>query len=270
MIYKTRGIILKRSNLGEADRIVTILTEKYGKVRVVAKGVRKTLSKMAGHLEPFCLTRLQMAEGRNLDIITSAEVEECFFGVRSDLGKTNACFYMAEVIDKMVEVGDPHVEIFDLLCSALRHADLLVEPLLISYFEINFLSEMGFSPELYHCTKCREAVTPTKNNFDFSLGGLVCESCGTYRTDNIDNMSSLSSDRPVIAASFDRPVMAAPADRAISDEAIKLIRLCLKHRFQDIQKIKVTPALTREIKSLTSHYLKHIHQKDFKTAKYLV
>lgn len=264
MLYKTRGIILKRSNLGEADRIVTILTEKYGKVRVVAKGVRKTLSKMAGHLEPFCLTRLQMVEGRNLDIITSAEVEECFYGLRSDLGKTNACFYMAEVIDKMVEEGEPHLEIFDLLCSALRHADLLVEPLLISYFEINFLSEMGFSPELYHCTKCREAVTPTKNNFDFGLGGLVCEACGTYGVDNVDNIAGASS------LSSDRPVMAASADRAISDEAIKLIRLCLKHRFQDIQKIKITPALTREIKSLTSHYLKHIHQKDFKTAKYLV
>jgi len=237
MLYKTRGIILKRTNLGEADRIVTIFTEDYGKIKVVAKGVRKTLSKMAGHLEPFCLTNFQIAKGRNLDTVTGAMVEKCFFGLRSDLEKTNACFYMAEIVDKMVEESVVHEEIFYLLDSAFSHANDLISPLLISYFEINFLSEMGFKPELYECVSCSAKIKAGGNNFDFNHGGLVCTECG-------------------------------PA-RAISDQAIKLIRLFLKHDFASINRIKVTPELISEIQIITSYYLKHIHQKDMKSEKYL-
>ena len=237
MQYKTRGIILKRTNLGEADRIITILTEKFGKIRAVAKGVRKTLSKMAGHLEPFCLTNIQIAEGRNLDVITGVEVEESFCALRGDLQKTTTCFYFAEVIDKMMEEGENHPEIFNLLSVTLAHANDLIEPLLVSYFEINFLAEMGFRPELHQCIKCGNKITPEKNSFDFVHGGLVCTDCG--------------SGRP------------------ISDETIKLIRLCLNHRFREIKKIKVDDKIVQEIKDLTNYYLKHIHQKDFKSEKYL-
>jgi len=236
--YKTKGIILRRTNLGEADRIITIFTDKFGKIKVIAKGVRKTLSKMAGHLEPFCLTKLQIAEGRNLDIITSAEVEKCFFDIRSDLAKIKTCFYLAEIIDKMVEERDAHPEIFELLDTTLGHANELIEPLLISYFEINFLAEMGFYPELYHCVKCRKKIVSGKNSFDFAHGGVVCENC--------------SSGRPV------------------SDDTIKLIRLLLQHKFSQIKKIKLTPDIVTEIKLLTNYYLKHIHQRDFKSERFLV
>lgn len=237
MIFKTKGIILKRTNLGEADRIVTIFTDKFGKIKVVAKGVRKTLSKMAGHLEPFCLTSFQIAQGRNLDVITSAVVEKCFFGLRSNLEKTNVCFYMAEIVDKMVEESVPHEEIFDLLDSAFSHANELISPLLISYFEINFLSEMGFKPELYECVSCQTKIVAGSNNFDFDRGGLVCVECGS--------------------------------GRKISDQAIKVIRLFLKHDFSKIKKIQVNPELISEIQIITSYYLKHIHQKDMKSEKYL-
>jgi DNA repair protein RecO (recombination protein O) len=238
MQYKTRGIILKRTNLGEADRIVTIFTEDYGKIKVVAKGVRKTLSKMAGHLEPFCLTRLSIVEGRNLDTICGAEVEECFMGLRGDLAKTQTCFYMAEIVDKMVEERSPHKEIFELLSLVFTHANDLNESLLISYFEINFLAEMGFKPELYECTHCQAKLTPGANNFDFTRGGLICDSCG--------------SGRPV------------------TDKTIKLIRYCLEHKFSQIKKIKVEKKVIKEIRDLTNYYLKHIHQKDFKSEKYLI
>ncbi|MEI6040335.1 MAG: DNA repair protein RecO [Candidatus Berkelbacteria bacterium] len=237
MIYKTKGIILKRTNLGEADRIVTIFTQKFGKIKVVAKGVRKTLSKMAGHLEPFCLTNFQIVEGRNLDTITGATVEKCFFGLRSDLEKTNACFYMAEIVDKMVEESVVHEEIFELLDLTFSHADELISPLLISYFEINFLAEMGFKPELYECVSCQTKIESGENNFDFNHGGLVCGSCGT--------------------------------GRSISDKAIKMIRLFLDHDFSKIKKIQVTPDLISEIQIVTSYYLKNIHQKDMKSEKYL-
>ena len=238
MIYQTRGIILRRINLGETDRIITVLTEDFGKIKVLAKGVRKTLSKMAGHLEPFCLTKLQIVEGKNLDIFTGAQVEKSFLDMRIDLAKTNACFYMAEIIDKMIEEGDKHVEIFDLLNSTLEHVNILSGPLLVSYFEINFLAETGFRPELYSCIKCQNKIKQEKNNFDFAGGGLTCQTC------------SVGSE--------------------ISEPAIKLIRLCLKHSFSEIKKIKLTPELISEVGQITGIYIKHIHQNDFKSQKYLI
>jgi DNA repair protein RecO (recombination protein O) len=118
-----------------------------------------------------------------------------------------------------------------------EHVNDLTEPLLISYFEINFLAEMGFSPELHECVSCQNKIESGQNNFDFVRGGLVCSSCG--------------SGRP------------------ISDQAIKLIRLSLEHSFNSIKKVVVTPELIEEIKSITSFYLKHIHQKEFVSEKYL-
>jgi len=237
MNYKTRGIILKRTNLGEADRIITIFTDKFGKIKVVAKGVRKTLSRMAGHLEPFCLSRLELAEGKSLDIITGAQVEKCFLALRSDLGKTQASFYFTEIIDKMVEEREPHPEIYHLLDDTLEHINDIAGPLLKPYFEINFLSLMGMRPELYNCLHCNEKIVSKDNNFDFAHGGVVCEKCGT--------------------------------GIKISENAIKVLRLFLNHRFSRIKTIKMDKALVAELNHLCSHYLKHFYQKDFKSERFL-
>src|SRR3990167_2736637 len=95
--YKTRGIIIKRSNFSEADRLVTIFSKDRGKIRAIAKGVRRPLSKLGGHIELFCLTNFVIAEGRNLDIISGAEIEKCFFDIRSGLDKTSTAFYLGEI-----------------------------------------------------------------------------------------------------------------------------------------------------------------------------
>lgn len=237
MQYKTLGIILKRTNLGEADRIITILTDKFGKIRVVAKGVRKTLSRMAGHLEPFCLSRLELVEGKNLDIITGAQMEKCFLNLRSNLEKTNASFYFTEVIDKMVEEREPHPEIYHLLENTLVHINDIMEPLLKPYFEINFLSEMGFCPELYHCLSCKEKISCSDNNFDFTHGGLVCGNCNS--------------------------------GKKVSDNAIKLMRLFLSRRFEQIKKFDVDEILIKEVQQVCSQYLRHLYQKDFKSERFL-
>lgn len=237
MQYKCRGIILKRTNLGEADRIVTIFTDKYGKIKVIAKGVRKTLSRMAGHLEPFCLSQLELAEGRNLDIITGAQVKKCFLPLRSDLEKTNAAFYFMEIIDKMTEERVSQPQIYHLLDQTLDHINDIIEPLIKPYFEINFLSEMGLQPELYHCLSCSEKLTISDNGFDFDHGGIICNKCGK--------------------------------GVKISDQAIKVLRLFLKHNFKQIKNIKIDKELIKEICHISSHYLKHFYQKEFKSERYL-
>lgn len=237
MTYKTKGIILRRSNLGEADRILTILTEKYGLVRAVAKGVRKTLSHLAGHLEPFCLTEFLIAEGRNLDIISGAVIQKCHLKLRGNLEATQTAFYLAEIIDRMLGEREKHPEIFELLDETLENLNSAPGELLIAYFELNFLASTGFHPELEKCVRCNAKLSD-HNHFDFDSGGIVCGKC--------DN------------------------GRPVSNDAIKALRLFLKHRLSTIQKIKTNQKLVQEISAITSDYLRHINQKDFKSKRFLV
>lgn len=237
--YKTKGIVLKRTNLGEADRILTIFTEKRGKVKVIAKGIRKTLSKFAGHLEPFCLSNLVIAEGRNLDIITDAETVKCFFKLRSNLSSTNNAYFLAEIIDKMTVENETHPEVFNLLENVLENLNNGLSELLLSYFVINFLSDIGYQPELYACLKCDKKIEAGKNYFDLDSGGLIC-----------------AGHQNIIA-------------RPISDKAIKVLRLFLKHQISIIDKLKTDEKLTKEIKNITSDYLRHTSQKEFKSEKFL-
>jgi len=118
--FKTKGIILKRTNLGEADRILTIYTKDFGKIKVVGKGVRKIKSKLAGNLELFCLDDLMIAEGKSLDIICGAVTEKCFFNLRNDLKATHTAYYLADVIDKLSDENEPHQEVYNLLDNLLE------------------------------------------------------------------------------------------------------------------------------------------------------
>lgn len=239
MNYKTKGIILKRTNLGEADRILTILAEKHGKIKAIAKGVRKTLSRMAGHLEPFCLTSLEINEGRNLDIVTGAETKKCFIKLRSNLEATRVAYYLAEIIDKMMAENDQsHPEIFHLLDETLEHLDNGQSKLLLSYFEINFLAETGFRPEVFKCLLCGREAVSQENYFSFEEGGLVCLNCQSGAIQ-------------------------------ISDEAVKVLRFFLKHEIKVVQKIKTDKNLTLEIEKIASGYMNFLAQREFKSKRFL-
>lgn len=236
--FKTKGIIIKRTNLGEADRIITIYTEKHGKVKAVAKGVRKTLSKMAGHLELFCLTDFVIAQGRNLDTICSAETIKCFFRLRNHLNSTHQAYYLAEIIEVMTGENEAHQEVFELLDEVLERIDNRQDKLLLAYFVINLLATSGFRPELYHCLKCRQTISTAGNYFGLEEGGLVCGQCR-------------KNDEP------------------ISDDAIKVLRLFLRHKIKIIQKIKTNEKLALEVENIADKYLSYISQKEFKSKRFL-
>jgi len=236
--YKTEGIVLKRTNLGEADRILTIFTKKRGKIKTIAKGVRKTLSKLAGHIELFCLTDFVIAEGRNLDTICGAETIKCFFKLRNNLPATHAAYYLAEIINEMTAENEAHPEIFVLLNDILEHLDSGQKKLLVSYFEINFLAEAGYRPELYKCLTCHKNIKLGENFLNFEIGGLVCGKCHQ-------------------------------GDIKVSEDGIKVLRLFLKHRISVIQRIQTNPKLAQEVEKLSSDYLRYVSQKEFKSKRFL-
>lgn len=144
--YKTEGVILKRINYGEADRILTIYTKHYGKIKAIAKGVRKITSRKGGNLELFNHCTLFLARGRNLDIITEAQVIRSFSALDDDLKKTAAAFYIVELVDQLTPDGQANRRVFDLLVNVLGTLQSAIndQQSTTRDFEISLLRLLGF------------------------------------------------------------------------------------------------------------------------------
>ncbi|HRA35346.1 MAG TPA: DNA repair protein RecO, partial [Acidimicrobiales bacterium] len=119
-LYRDQGIVLRTYKLGEADRIVSIITERHGKVRAVAKGVRKTKSKFGARLEPTSHVALQLYEGRELDIVTQAESIDHFRPIRDDLDRLGRAVTMLETVDQVAMEREPNPALYRMLLGALR------------------------------------------------------------------------------------------------------------------------------------------------------
>ena len=178
-LYRARAIVLKRMDLGEADRIVTLYTREHGKLRAVAKGVRRTTSRSAGHLEPFAVVDVLLARGRELDVISQAETIEAFRHVREEIDRTSYGYEVAELIDLLTEDRNPSAALFDALVEAYAGLDS-VEDLrqAVVRFQLRLLTLLGYRPELSECVVCRATIAPGENQFSAHLGGVLCPACG--------------------------------------------------------------------------------------------
>jgi DNA repair protein RecO (recombination protein O) len=181
MTYRDRGIILKRRNIGEADRLLVFLSQERGKQAVVAKGVRKIGSKLAGHIEPLNEVGFFLAEGKGLDIVAGAEVAQDFSGISDSLDRYRAASVLLELADKLLADGEPSREAYQLLRESLARLNTggtakAVE----AFFELRFISLLGYQPELERCLVCRKRVDPD-DTLQLMDGGLVHESCEAGR-----------------------------------------------------------------------------------------
>ena len=178
-IYRTEAVVLRRMDLGETDRLLTLLTPETGKVRAIARGVRRPGSRKAGHLEPFCRTRLLLARGRNLDIITQAEAIDLYDGLGRDLERLGAAAHLVELTDRFTVEEAGSQAVYDLLVAALgllnTGADLAS---VTRYHELRLLDMVGFRPELFHCIGCRRDIEAEDQFFSSAQGGVLCPRCG--------------------------------------------------------------------------------------------
>lgn len=205
--YPTEAIILKQSNLGEADRILTLFTPYKGKFSAIAKGIRRPISKKTGHLELLYRSQLQVAVGRNLDIVTQAQGVESFLHLRDELWHLTCGLYLTELVERFIEDNTPHTDVYKLLLESLRALDIDAAEvqqqrvqdaqvttdastheqrerdthdrtkLLMRYFEIYLLSSVGYEPVLRTCANCDTELKPEENGFTPSLGGALCPNC---------------------------------------------------------------------------------------------
>jgi len=149
--YKTEGIILKRTNYGEADRILTIFTKHYGKIKTIAKGIRKLTSRKAGSLELFNHVTLFLIKGKNLPLLTEVQTINLFKNWRKDLARIGVAYYFCELVDKLTPEEQENSSVFELLRDYLEKiATKKNLNFLVREFEEKLLKELGFGiPEIW-------------------------------------------------------------------------------------------------------------------------
>jgi DNA repair protein RecO (recombination protein O) len=257
--YPIEAIVLKRTDLGEADRVLTLLTPTKGKFHAIAKGIRRPISKKAGHLELLSHSQLHVAVGRNLDIITQAEIRENFLLLRNDLWHMTCGLYLAELVDRSIEDDTQHPEVYNLMLGMLRgiqedvidlqkHKESGTElaghehartNLLLRYFEIHLLSCIGYEPAFRQCAHCASELQPVENGFAASLGGALCPQCSRFWT------------------------------RSLSMNALKVLRLLLRSKWSEVPRLRLDDSLQGELEVVMHDLLRFHLERDLKSWSFL-
>lgn len=175
-LFRDEGVVLRSHKLGEADRIVVLLTRHHGKVRAVAKGVRRTRSRFGARLEPGSVVGLQLYHGRGeLDIVTQAETLERFSSLRGDLERFARASVILEMAEQLVLDTNPNRPLHQLVLGALRELDRSGSRLVVPAFVMRVLALEGVQPVVDRCVSCG-AVEPLVA-FDPTAGGARCPAC---------------------------------------------------------------------------------------------
>ena len=250
-LYSTEAIILRRMDIGEADRILTIMTPEMGKLRVIAKGVRKITSRKAGHVELFMRVRLLLARARSLDIVSQAETLETYRPLREDLLRSSLAHYFSELIDVFAQEGSEDMALYNLLAEGLGWLSQSPNPELAArYFELRLLTLAGYRPQLFRCARSGDPVdadSPTVRFVAFSpaAGGVLSPAAATQARDTF----------------------------TVQVEALRLLRLLQIHSFEEIDTPSVLPNPSRavliQMEQTMRRYLQFILERSLRSTHFL-
>jgi DNA repair protein RecO (recombination protein O) len=240
-LYKTEAIVLRSMDLGEADRVLTVLTPRLGKLRIIAKGIRRPRSRLGGGLEPFSDVHLVLAIGRTFDVVTQAALEDPHLGLRNDLHSTAAAWYLVELADRFCEGSADSHQAFVLLAQALAGLDAapvdVSREVIARWFELHLLDAMGFRPELSQCLECGAQIGPDGNGFSAVAGGVLGPEC----------MHTALGARPISADAL--KVMRHLQRSALSDVLRLHLPSAVQHEVERLLHDNVSAVLERELRS---------------------
>ncbi|MBW7881184.1 MAG: DNA repair protein RecO [Caldilineaceae bacterium] len=247
-VRTTHALILRRRDVHDADRLLTVLTPRDGKQELLAKGARKTMSRKAGHLELFTHAALVVAQGRTWDIVTEAQTIESFRHLRQELHAIGAASYVCELVDCFSESDDDNQPVWDLALAVLRELDAAaqqpaetVPPNLLRWFDLQLLSLAGFQPQLFACVACETALEPALNFVSLAAGGVFCPRCAAHR----DDVEPLDAD------------------------TLKVLRFMQSHPWPEVSRVNVRPPILRRVESLLQRYLIIVLERHLKSADFL-
>jgi len=240
--FRVEAVVLRHSNWGEADRLLGLFSLEMGKIRAVAKGVRKLRSRKAGHLEPFTHTNLLLARGRDTLLITQADTVNAYLPLRDDLLRITYASYVVELLDRFTYEEGENRALFRLLVETLTRLSLEANPdLAVRFFEIRFLDQVGFRPQLFHCLGCQDEIRPQDQFFSAEQGGVLCPNCS-----HIDNRA-----------------------RAVTTDVLRFLRHFQRSSWADVARVTFSTALNRDIENLMQYYLTYLLERGLNTPAFL-
>lgn len=240
--YTTEAIVLDKRSYGEADRILIVFTPHYGRLDVIAKGASKTKSRSGPYLDICSWVKLELATGRNLDVVRSAQPVRVFHNLATDLDRFCHASYLVELVKALTQVDEPHKGVFELLSRSLVLLEDGVDPWPVTrHFEMAVLAELGYRPQLFECVGCSQPITEQVNAFSYSLGGLLCP-----------------NDREL-----------DPSATPLSVNAQKYLRIMQRDGLAAVARFNPTPAERAEIEHVTETYARFVADRDVRSLRTL-
>lgn len=238
----TEVVVLRHADWGEADRLLVLFSREAGKLRAIAKGVRKLHSRKAGHLEPFTRLKIMLARGRDFWIVTQADTVDAYPPVREDLLRTAYAAYTVELLDRFTYEEGQNKGLYQLLVETLERISSLSDPLIaVRYYEIRLLDLLGFRPELVRCVSCGNEIKAVDQYFDAPHGGAVCPRCGED----------------------------SPTARAISMNTLKFLRHYQRSSFREATRVDLPPAVRQEMEAHLNFYLTYWLERGLNSASFI-
>jgi DNA repair protein RecO (recombination protein O) len=241
-VYKTEAIVLRQRKLGEADKIVTLFSPNKGKLDAVAKGVRRTKSRLAGHLEPLTHGSYLLAEGRELDIVTQAETIDGYSGLREDLERMSRGLYCAELVDRLLPERSEAHPVFRLLCETLAHLATSDQiDLAVRFFEARLLDGLGYRPRLDVCAVCDRRLEQVTNYWSAAAGGVVSPEC----TQDLVQL------------------------QPISVNGLKVMRLLQRATFAEASRVRLSGELAKELEDCLGEQVRFVLEREVRSARFV-
>lgn len=242
--YRTKGIFIKRREMGEADILFTVYTQDFGKLNILGKAIRKINSKLRAGAREFCFSEIEFIQGKTNKTLTDAVLIDNFSEIRKDLDKTDTAFKICDVLDQLVGQEEKDNQIWELLLESFRKLEIgnslksnppgsLPKSIqencklkIIYYFFLwNLLAILGYCPELYKCSVCEKKLYPDDLYFSTEQGGLVCNACSK------ENYNSIEA------------------------ETIKILRLILSKDWNTLTKLKTEERNWQELETISQKYI---------------
>jgi DNA repair protein RecO (recombination protein O) len=242
-LYVTDAIVLTRFDYGEADRIMTLFTPTHGKLKAIAKGVRRPTSRLGGSLEPLAELRVALARGRTFDVVTQVEVSHAWLALRDSLESAATAWYLAEMADRALEERHEADGLYALLRRSYELLDAGMDVGRVArWYEMHLADEMGVRPEVDRCVEC-DRMLEADEEFRWvpPLGGVLCWRCP-----------------------------GPPHERVgLSVDGLKLLKAYQRMDVEALAALRLRPEVEREVEGAMRDFLRVALERDARSLPFL-
>lgn len=234
--YRSQGFVLGEEERGETDKIFTVFTKDFGKLKISGKAIRKIKSKLRAGIQPFYLSEIEFIQGKNQKILTDAIPLDKFLNIKKNLNKLRIISKITEVFDNLVRGEEPDKKLWNLLLEVFKGLDVSpssrsLYSLIYYYFIWNLFSILGYKPTFNQCVICQKKLIPGVLYFDTKQGGSVCSGC------------------------FKK----SKKGEKIEIETIKILKVLLEKKWEIFFKLKIETKHHKNLKKISEDYLSYLY-----------